>query len=369
MAERYPRHHLRPVPIEDSLCCRYMSRKLFHRQAPCSGHSHCNREIRIPFITSMAESKYMRDNRQISLIGSHGQTIWHDVAPDGHVTSTLQLGEASCIASALGITTVSDFRVADVAVGGHGAPLTSTFDMLVMRPRSGTKWRALQNIGGIGNVTFVPPLCQVDGDSTGSVAFDTGPGNVLIDAAVTLLTNGKQHFDHNGEIASRGTVNAALLQELLGNAFYERQPPKTTGRELFGVQTVTELSKRFPVDENFVATLTELTAVTIVDSYRRFAPAELSEIVVHGGGAHNAFLMSRILHHARQHLHEDIQVLTSSSLGIDGDSKEALMIALLAYLCVRGEQGNVPACTGAQRGVVLGKISPAANFGALMHGV
>jgi anhydro-N-acetylmuramic acid kinase len=170
---------------------------------------------------------------QVHLIGSHGQTVWHQVDDQTkNVTSTLQIGEPACIAELTGITTIADFRVADVAAGGQGAPLTSTLDWLLLRqPSTSQRWRALQNIGGIGNVTLLPPVGF--SGSLSAVAFDTGPGNVLMDWFIQKKSNGALLFDEDGKFARSGSVNVELLSKLLQHPYFERKPPKTTGRELF----------------------------------------------------------------------------------------------------------------------------------------
>jgi anhydro-N-acetylmuramic acid kinase len=299
---------------------------------------------------------------EIDLIGSHGQTIWHDVA-DGHVTSTLQIGEPAVIAARTGVTTVANFRVADVAEGGQGAPLVSAFDWHLLRPAPALGgWRAVQNIGGIGNVTFLPP----HGDATPPLAFDTGPGNALIDWAAGAATGGAWTYDQEGELASEGRVIAPLLAEWLAHPFFAAPPPKTTGRELY----TTELARSWqaavaaqggtPLD--LVATLTELTAAAIADAYARFAPGAVVEVVVGGGGARNPALMAALARQLAARLGWPVALTTHEALGIDSDAKEALAFALLAYLCWHGWPGNVPACTGAHRPALLGQITPGRNF-------
>ncbi|MFZ1756684.1 MAG: anhydro-N-acetylmuramic acid kinase [Caldilineaceae bacterium] len=315
----------------------------------------------------------------VDLIGSHGQTIWHEVA-DGQVHSTLQIGEAAVIAEETGITTVADFRVADVAAGGQGAPLVSIFDWLLMRPDSGLggwragDWRAgccraLQNIGGIGNVTFLPPR---EDSAAAPLAFDTGPGNALIDWAAVQMTGGAQTFDKDSRLARQGTPSAELVHRWLQHPYFLRQPPKTTGRELFSAglgeqwQGEAEAAGLSPAD--FIATLTELTAASIADAYARFAPAPIAQVVLAGGGARNPLLVERISYQLRQKLGRDVPVLFHADLPDapgDGDSKEALTFALLAWLTVHGWPSNVPACTGAAGERVLGKITPGRNFGQL----
>ncbi|MCX6047200.1 MAG: anhydro-N-acetylmuramic acid kinase [Chloroflexi bacterium] len=306
------------------------------------------------------------DQTAIDLIGSHGQTLWHDVQA-GHVTSTLQMGELAVITARTGVTTVGNFRVADVAVGGQGAPLVSTFDWYLLRPpahlnASHGGWRAVQNIGGIGNVTFLPPL----GVAAAPLAFDTGPGNALIDWAAGQATGGAWQYDVDGQLAAAGRVAPELLDKWLTHAYFSQQPPKTTGRELFGIPLVqrwyAEAQALGLGDNDFVATLTELTAASIADAYARFAPAPLAQIVVGGGGGRNPVLMARLAHQVASRCGRPIEVCTHAALGIDPDAKEALTFALLAYLALHGQPGNVPACTGAQRQQILGQIAPGDNY-------
>lgn len=307
----------------------------------------------------------------IDLIGSHGQTIWHEVI-DGQVHSTLQLGDPTVIAVRTGITTVGNFRVADVADGGQGAPLVSTFDWHLLRP-SGTLygvdggWRAVQNIGGIGNVTFLPP----QGSASVPLAFDTGPGNALIDWATQQATNGQLLYDHDGALARQGQVAQTLLDRWLTLPYFAQNPPKSTGRELFSSalarQWWTEALSDGLSATDFLATITELTAVTIAEAYARFAPGPVAQVVVGGGGARNPYLLERLAAHLKQQHGRAIALCTHAELGIDAKAKEGLAFALLAYLAIHGWPGNVPACTGAASAQILGQIAPGRNYGALFQ--
>ncbi len=292
----------------------------------------------------------------VDLIGSHGQTVWHMVQPDGSATSTLQLGEGSVIAERTGITTIGNFRPRDIAAGGQGAPLTSYADWLLLRHPD--RWRAVQNIGGIGNVTFLPPLSDT---TSQPLAFDTGPGNSLIDVVTTLITGGAQHYDADGALAARGAVDRAWLESLMAHPYYTRQPPKTTGRELFGAAMGAALLEagrtRGLDDTGIVATLTALTAATIADSYRRFAPAPVAEMIVGGGGRRNPVMMRMI----RERMPE-LAVRTHEDIGIDSDNKEALVFALLAHETWHARTGNLPSLTGASHPVVMGQITPGENY-------
>jgi anhydro-N-acetylmuramic acid kinase len=309
----------------------------------------------------------------LDLIGSHGQTIWHDVTADGRVTSTLQIGEPAVIAARTGVTTVGDFRVADVAAGGQGAPLVSILDWLLLRPPPvlhGVEggWRAAQNIGGIGNVTFLPPIDQ----DAAPLAFDTGPGNVLIDWAMRIVSGGALTYDHDGALARQGKVNEPLLDRWLAHPYYQQQPPKTTGREMFTAQMVetmrAEANAAGASDADFVATVTALTAASIADAYARFAPGPLAQVVIAGGGAHNPALLDELRARLTERLGREVEVCTHDTLGIDADAKEALTFALLAYLCAHRLPGNVPTCTGAREEVILGVIAPGRNYRRLEIG-
>jgi anhydro-N-acetylmuramic acid kinase len=308
----------------------------------------------------------------IDLIGSHGQTIWHDIQ-DGRVTSTLQIGEPAVIAAITGVTTVGNFRVADVAAGGQGAPLVSTFDWFLLRPPPQLNgvpggWRAVQNIGGIANVTFLPPQGL---DANRPLAFDTGPGNALVDWAAAQATGGKQYYDRDGLIARSGQVAHTLLAKWLQHPYFSQQPPKTTGRELFGIpqaqQWQADCQAHGHSAADFVATLTELTAASIADAYARFAPGPVAQVVVGGGGASNPTLMARLAYHLEERLGYTVELCSHAALGIDGSAKEALAFALLAYLAIHGQPGNIPACTGADHTAILGQITPGDNYVALMR--
>ncbi len=296
----------------------------------------------------------------VDLIGSHGQTIWHMVQPSGQVSATLQITEAALIAERTGITTISNFRPRDVAAGGQGAPLTGYADWLLLRHPE--HWRAIQNIGGMGNVTFLPPLSD---NLSMPLAFDTGPGNALIDGAVTILTDGKQTYDRDGLMASQGRIDEEWLQTLAQHPYYAVKPPKTTGRELFGAimsaQLVEEGKSRGLNDASIIATVTALTAASIADAYTRYAPASVREVILGGGGARNPSLMGLL-----QSLLPTAKVMTHEDVGLDSDNKEALVFALLAHETWHGRAGNLPSLTGAKYPVVLGQITPGHNYADLI---
>jgi len=289
-------------------------------------------------------------------VGSHGQTIHH--LPEGRrvggrrVRSTLQIGEPCVIAERTGITTVADFRPRDMAAGGQGAPLVPYADYVLFR--HDRKGRAVQNIGGIANVTFLPPACSADD----VVAFDTGPGNMMVDRAVSLATEGRRRLDCGGRMAARGSVNEPLLTELMRHPYFRRKPPKSTGRETFGREFTDHLWRRarrkgVPA-EDFVATVTALTARSIADACRRFLKGSLDEVILCGGGARNRTMVAMLAEALAP-----TAVRLSDELGIDADAREAIAFAVLARETIRGAAGNVPSATGARRRVVLGKVIPA----------
>ena len=286
--------------------------------------------------------------KSVGLIGSHGQTLWHDVGDDGQVTSTLQIGEAAVIAERTGITTISDFRVADVAAGGQGAPLVPFVDYILFEDAS--KYRAVQNIGGIANVTLLPPGCEPS-DVT---AFDSGPGNMVMDALVERMTDGRESIDRDGRIAARGRVDQAWLDELQRHPYFARTPPKTTGREMFGGQYAAELwragAERGLSPQDIVTTATALTAETITTPLSQIR--QLRELILGGGGAHNPTLVGMIA--ARL---PDVDILRPEQFGIPAQAKEALAFAILAYSAYLQSPNNLPSVTGARHPVVMGKTS------------
>lgn len=292
---------------------------------------------------------------QVELVASHGQTVYHQVAP-GSVRSTLQLGAPAMIAERMGCTVVADFRPRDIAVGGEGAPLVPYLDILFFA--DGRTHRALQNIGGIGNVTYLAPDGSV-------LAFDTGPGNVLIDEAVRLLTHGAAMFDRDGRMAAAGHVDQALLDAWMQHPYLHQAAPKSTGRELFGpveawgyVDQAQGLSR-----DDIIATLTAFTAQSIAHAYRQFL-GQVDEALIAGGGARNPTLL-RMLRDALP----GVAVRLMDDVGLSADAKEAVAFALMGYAALHGWPNNVPAATGAERPVVMGTITPGANYRALIQQV
>lgn len=292
---------------------------------------------------------------QVDLIGSHGQTIWHQPPADGTRGGTLQLGCPSTIAERTGVAVVSDFRSRDMAAGGEGAPLVPWVDQLLFQTGHP---RILLNVGGMANVARVPAR----GATEGIVAFDTGPGNALIDAATELATDGAQTYDADGRLARRGTVDDSLLAELLAHPYFRRPPPKSTGRETFGRPFVRELAERFGPSSSgewcdFIATLTTLTARTVAQAVERWAPAgPEGELIVTGGGGRNPVLVDMLTEAMAP-----TPVSTGSALGIPPAAKEAVAFAVLAWAHARGLPASLPKVTGAAGPRVLGSLTPGAQ--------
>jgi anhydro-N-acetylmuramic acid kinase len=256
------------------------------------------------------------------------------------------------IAERLGVPVVSDFRARDVAAGGHGAPLVPLVDSLLFTPPEGR--RAMQNIGGIANVTLLPP----EGSDAPVIAFDTGPGVAVIDAVVEIVSDGAEHYDEGGRRAAAGRVSEELLGRLLDDPYFRAPPPKSTGRERYGRAYAEALVQRGRemrlADDDLVATATALTARTIADAYRRVEPEHApDECVVSGGGARNPALMQRLAEAL-----DPLPVIDLSALGWDPDAKEAAAFAILAHLFRTRVPGNLPSVTGAAGPRVLGKLTP-----------
>ncbi|MBM0277680.1 anhydro-N-acetylmuramic acid kinase [Micromonospora tarensis] len=276
------------------------------------------------------------------LVVSHGQTMHHWVEA-GVVRGTLQLGQPAWIAEATGLPVVADLRSRDVAAGGQGAPLVALLDALLLRGLPGVP--AALNLGGIANITVVAP----DADP---LAFDTGPANALLDAAVRHFTGGTEEYDRDGCGAAAGQVNPVLLRRLLDEPYYRQSGPKSTGKELFHLPYLLAAlaDAATPEPNDVLATLTRLTAVTVADACRAHG---VSQLVVSGGGAHNPTLMRMIADELPA-----VHLSSSDDLGIASDAKEALAFALLGYLTVHGLPGTLPSGTGARHASVLGSITP-----------
>lgn len=367
-------HHVQ-LPYDDA-----MRSRLLAAMASGSARDYCTLDADMGDLLGAAALEVMRkagvQPSQVTAVASHGHTIWHE---PGH--STWQTGNAARIAELTGCSVVSDFRARDVAVGGQGAPLVPMADMLLFAHPH--EWRAMQNLGGIGNVTLVPPQdheASVQGQnahpspdwhsahfSPQIQAFDTGPGVVIIDAVAERLFG--RRYDPNGRIAATGKVLDEVITEMLGLPFLALEPPKSTGRELFSDRFITQFVSRCESEgaapADVLATACAFTAACMADQYVRWFRHWPGEVVVSGGGARNAFLIRCI----RERL-----ALLASSPGravpklslfdesfFDAEAKEAVAFALLGYLHLSGRAGNVPAATGARVPRVLGVLTPAAR--------
>lgn len=301
-----------------------------------------------------------------NLIGSHGQTVFHrppqpsakripdtDTLASCPLGYSLQLGRGAVIAQLTGIPTISNFRAADIAAGGQGAPLVSALDVALLRHENYD--RAVQNIGGIGNLTYLPAKHKSDAIS----GWDTGPGNVLIDLAAYQLSKGQQTYDRDGAWAASGTPDQALVDRWLQHPFFQQPPPKSTGRELFGVDylhhCLAQMPDRSPADS--LATLTELTARSIAHSYQQYLPRLPEQILLCGGGSKNPYLRQRIQAHM-----PSATVLTTDEVGLSADFKEAIAFSVLAYWRQLEIPGNLPQVTGAITSVLLGEINQVRKF-------
>lgn len=308
----------------------------------------------IAFEFALAANKIQINNPTGELIGSHGQTVFHR-PPKGteSLGYSVQLGRGAYIANKSGLVTVSNFRAADIAAYGQGAPLVPLIDAYLLSHPS--KTRCVQNLGGIGNVTYLPPTQQANWEEQ-IFGWDTGPGNALIDLAVEKLSQGKLTFDDQGNWASTGKPNNHLVKKWLQQDFFKLPPPKSTGRELFGrayYDKCWQESLSFNLSEaDWLATLTELTVASIVDSYQRFLPQMPEEVLLCGGGCYNDYLRGRLESEL-----DTQKVLTTEELGLSPAFKEAIAFAVLAYWRYACQKpGNLPQVTGALRATLLGDI-------------
>ncbi|MBE9177451.1 anhydro-N-acetylmuramic acid kinase [Oculatella sp. LEGE 06141] len=297
---------------------------------------------------------------QADLLGSHGQTVYHRPPDSTTLGYSVQLGRGAVIARLTGIPTISNFRAADIAVGGQGAPLVPPIDVwLLGHP---TANRCIQNIGGIGNVAYLPAQQTAHAASGASAicGWDTGPGNALLDLAVSRLSQGELTYDRDGAWAATGSPCHALVQQWLQHDFFRQSPPKSTGRELFGeayLQNCLHDAERFNLNAaDILATLTELTAASIAHSYRSFLPQRPDQVLLAGGGSRNRYLRQRL-----QVLLAPIPVYTTDEMGLNADFKEAIAFAVLAYWRHHHIPGNLPEVTGAEQAVLLGEIHLAAK--------
>ncbi|WP_274309717.1 anhydro-N-acetylmuramic acid kinase [Solibacillus daqui] len=299
--------------------------------------------------------QFLHENKispqKVAFISSHGQTIFHE--PLGgelefEIPSTLQIGDISYISEVTRLPVVGDFRTGDMAAGGQGAPLLSYFDANFLH--AADVGRAIQNIGGIGNVTYVPSDKQ-----QAVISFDTGPGNVLIDSTIQKLTDGQKKFDHHGEMASEGNIYYEAIQEWMNHSYYSIPLPKTTGRELYTVSYVNDLIEKLHGAslEDMLATLTAYTVETIKHSYEKYLPLnQIDEIYINGGGSLNAFMMTLLAQ-----AFPTKKVLPLEVLGVPAVWKEAIAFALFGYQTMLGLPNQLPSATGATREIVMGKVA------------
>ena len=300
--------------------------------------------------------KFRVPPKRIALIGSHGQTIFHQGKPVNYLgrptASTLQIGEPAIIAAHTGITTIGDFRPADIALGGQGAPLVPYADYLLYRHNK--LGRVSLNLGGIANITVLPRAAKPHQ----VFAFDTGPANMLIDALVSHFTRGRLRFDENARLASEGRSIPALLDDLLRDPYLKLPPPKSTGREYYGnayLKKILALGRRYRAKPNdLIRAATIFTALSVVDALNRFVlpKSKIHQLIVSGGGAHNPLILAQL-----SAALPGIEVLPSGRLGIPEDAKEAFAFALLAYESFHQRPANLPSATGARGPAILGKIS------------
>ncbi len=299
-------------------------------------------------------AKNIQATHQVAeLIGSHGQTVFHRPATLDLMGYSQQIGRGAVIAQQTGLNVIDNFRAADIAAGGQGAPLVPKVDAYLLSDQNAH--RCIQNIGGIGNLTYLPPRSQTNWENQ-VTGWDTGPGNSLIDLAVIKLSNGQQTFDRDGAWAAQGQICKSLVDQWLQHKYLQQAPPKSTGREMFGweylentcLPAVQHLGLN---NEDFLATLTDFTAASIAHSYQDFLPHQPEQVLICGGGAQNLFLMQCL-----QARLPNAQVTTTKATGLDSDFKEAIAFAVLAYWRWYKIPGNLPQVTGARSAILLGDI-------------
>lgn len=329
---------------------RWRRRLIAASESEVSLDEACTLDIRLGEMFAGATERLLEDAgvraTRVDVIGAHGHTLLHRPPSARTVPCSCQVASGDVIAERTGVPTVTEFRGRDQAAGGQGAPLVPYVDCLLFHEPG--RARALQNIGGIANVTLVTDTPE------DTVAFDTGPGNAMIDHAVSLATGGRRRFDRDGRMAAAGAINRNLLQRLHAHPFFARPVPRSTGRETFGARWTEALAGGSTSARDLVATLTRFTAESIIRAHHEHLTprARPDEILVSGGGAHNTTLMRHLAE-----LAHPVPVRALSWRGIDPDNKEAAAFAVLAHETLCGRPGNLPAATGAHGPVVLGKIS------------
>lgn len=312
----------------------------------------CSLNFKLGKLYSNAITQFLEEfnvQSPLEFIAIHGQTIHHLPNPTNELThSTLQIGDPSQLAFDHKTTVISNFRAMDMAAGGNGAPLVPYTEYILFHDAH--KNRLLQNIGGIGNVTVLPKNCTEDE----IFAFDTGPGNMMINAAMQYFY--KKDYDHNGEIAKSGKIIPELLKKLQSDPYFNELPPKATGRELFGEDRVNKICEEYAQSpQNVINTLTELTAWSIADSYQQFVLPKLmiDEVIVGGGGAYNQFLMDRLRYNL-----PNLIVKRQEDIGLSSDAKEAIAFAILGNQTIHRRPSNLISATGAKMPMILGNITP-----------